>query len=219
MEEIFLKIAIFLIADIIIIILMDFKYKNFIPEINYNILNLVIYFVIIINPRSINSFINEIYGSFVLVFALVIIIGIYIALRKNKFYHFKGIDKNFVKENKNEILDIIHRYKNINLDDESEISLVNNRIIFEKVRKTQVEECLSLIGSYLDENRKKYTVKDYLTYYAKSIVLPVVITVVGIFIFFKILNYDPPILDAQQINIVDEFTIGNTEGNINNYDW
>lgn len=212
MDGVILKIAIVLAVFIIKQIVMDFKYKNFIPEVNYNILSFVMYGIIIINAGS-----DFIYDSYVLIFGLATIIAIFIILRKNKFYYFKGIDKKVVKENENEIIDIINKYKKSNLDNESEISLISNRIIFENVKKTQVEECLSLIGSYLDKNRKKYTVKDYLTHYGKTIVLPSVITISVIFMIFKILSYDPPILDAQQINIIDEFTIGNTEGNINNY--
>lgn len=210
MDGLVLRISIIIIAFIIVQVVMDFKYKNFIPEINYNIISFVVYCLIIFNGRSIKGFHESANDSYILIIGLAVILAIFVILRKNKFYHFKGIDKKFIEEKEIDILDIISKYKNT-LYDKSEISIVNNRIIFENVKKTQVRECLSLIGSYLDANRKKYTFKDYLIHYTKTYVLPSVIAIAALFIFFKALSYDPPILDAEEINIVDEFVIGNTE--------
>lgn len=116
--------------------------------------------------------------------------GIYNILKKKKIYYFKGIDKNYIKRNINEISKIVKDYKNNNLDDKSEISLINGRITFEKVSESHIKECLSLIGSYLDENRKKYTVKDYLTYYTKTIAFPIMIVLAIVFILLKIIYND-----------------------------
>ncbi|MDF2948810.1 MAG: hypothetical protein K0R07_831 [Sedimentibacter sp.] len=212
MNGIILKIAIILIAYIIFLIVMDIKYKNFIPEINYNIISIAIYCFIIMDAiDNFNDLINE---PVILILVLIVIIAT--LLRKNKFYNFKGIDKKLIKEKENDILDIINQFKN-SLEGESDITLANNRLVFEKVSKTQVHECLSLIGNYLDENRIKHAFKDYLHYYTKTIILPIIITIAAIYIVIKAINYEPPISITEQIKIVDEFVIGNNEGNINNY--
>lgn len=212
-----LQIVIILTVYIIIYIIMDFKIKNFISQKYNNVFSIVVYFVFIVVAWFSNGLIEKKYNSLILFLIPAAIILTYILLKKDKTYYLKGIDKNFVKENKNEISKIIREYKNNNLDNELEISFENNKITFEKVNKSKKEECLSLIGKYLDENRKKYIVKDYLTYYTKTIVAPVLITAVVLLIFYKINNNSTPIVNVEQINIEDEFTLGNTEGNINNY--
>ncbi|WP_312699574.1 hypothetical protein [Sedimentibacter sp.] len=54
--------------------------------------------------------------------------------------------------------------------------------------KTQVEECLSLIGDFLNENRKKYTAVDYASYIIKSWLLPSVISIAVTFIIIKLIT-------------------------------
>ncbi len=195
MHEKIMKIIIVSIVFIIISIRIDFKIKNFMPEIYYNILIIIFYFFLLVDVKSTNGLIAETYNSFVLLLVPISIMGIYNILKKKKIYYFKGIDKNYIKRNINEISKIVKDYKNNNLDDKSEISLINGRITFEKVSESHIseshiKECLSLIGSYLDENRKKYTVKDYLTYYTKTIAFPIMIVLAIVFILLKIIYND-----------------------------
>jgi hypothetical protein len=182
MDGLVLRIVIIVFAFIMIQVVVDFKYKNFIPETYNYIISFVTYCVLIFSGRAINNLHELINDTYILFICLLVILVIFIILRKNKFYQFKGIDKKFIEEKENDILAIISNYKNT-LDSKSEISIINNRIIFEKVNKTQVQECLSLIGRYLEDNRKEYTVKDYLTYYTKTYIVPCVITIV-VFVFF-----------------------------------
>lgn len=184
MESIIFNIAIILIAYIIIQIVMDLKAKNFIPETHYVIVSIVPYCVVIFNRSGIKSFHEIINDSYILLIILVVILGVFILLRKNKFYHLRRIDKKFIEEKENDISDIINQFKN-SLEDESDITLVDNRIVFENVSKAQVQECLLLIGNYLDKNRKKYTYKDYMHCYTKSIILPIIITIAVIYILVK----------------------------------
>lgn len=217
MDEKLLMVIIILSVYIIISVMMDFKIKNFVSEKYNNIVIIATNFAFIVLVWFGRRLIDEIYNSFVLFLIPIAIFGTYIILKKNKTYCFKGIDKVFVKENKNEISKIIKEYKNYNLDDKSEIFFENNNITFSKVNKSQIEECLLLIGNYLDENREEYTIKDYLTYYTKTIIAPVVIAVAVVLILNKNNSYNSKIVDVEQINIENDFTVGNTEGNINNY--
>ena len=217
MDEKILKFIIILSVYIIISVIMDFKIKNFASE-KYNIIVIVATnYAFIVLVLFGNRLIDEIYNSFVMFLIPIAIFGIYIILKGNKTYCFKGIDKDFVKENKNEISKIINEYKNHHLDDKSEMFLKNNNITFSKVNKSQIEECLLLIGNFLDENREKYTITNYLTYYTKTIFAPVVIAVAVVLILNKNNSYYSEIVDVEQINIENEFTVGNIEGNINNY--
>ncbi len=217
MDRKILQIIIILTVYIIIYVIMDFKIKNFISQKYNNVFSIVVYSVFIVAAWFSSGLIEKKYNSLILLLIPVAIILTYILLKKNKTYYLKGIDKKFVKENKNEISNIIREYKNNNLDSELEISFENNNITFNKANKSKKEECLSLIGKYLDENRKKYIFKDYLIYYTKTIVAPVLIIVVVLLIFYKINNTSAPITNVEKIKIEDEFTLGNTEGNINNY--
>lgn len=218
MDEKILKILIiFLIYYIIIFAIMDFKIKNFISE-KFNIVLTVatnLAFIVII--WLVNGLIDEPYSLFFILLIPTAIIAVYIIFVENKTYCFKDMDKGFVKENKADILNIIYEYKNSNSDNELEVSLENNKIIFNKAGKSQIKECLSLVGSYLSKNRKKYTIKDYISHYTKAIVVPVVIAAAVVSIFNIIRNYDSFVADVEQINIKNEFAEGNTEGNINNY--
>jgi len=217
MDEKTIKIIIIVAVYIIISVIIEFKNKNYISE-KYNyILIIAMYFIFFAVVLFGNELIDEIDNPYVLFLIPAAIIGTYIVFKKNKTYCFKGINKNFIKENKNEISRIIKEYKNNNLDDNSEIFLENNNITFNNVNKSQIEECLLLIGNYLDENRKKNTINDYLIYYTKTIIVPVVIAAAVVLILNKINNHDSTIVVVEQINIKNEFAVGNTEGNINNY--
>lgn len=217
MEGKILEIIIVFIVYEIISIIIDLKMKNFILERYNNVLIIIIYFVLFIDLRPDNGFGAETYYLYIPLLVPFAIFGIYIVLKKSKTYYFRGIDKKFIKENTNDISKIIEDFKNNYLDDKAEVSFVNNRIIFEKVSKTEIAECLSLVGNYLDENREKYTIKYYVTYYTKTIAIPVVIAATIAFVLMKITNYESPLADVEQIDIENEFIVGNTEGNINNY--
>lgn len=189
MNEIILEISIILIAFIIISIILDFKMKNFILEIYKSIFIIIFYCAIFFkNMMKTNGFTSETYTSVALLLFFSVI-SIFIISNKNKIYYFKNIDKNFVKENINKISKIIDDYIENNLDDKSKISFIKNRIVFEDVRKTQIKECLSLVGNFLDENRKKYTIKDYFAYCFKAIAFPAVIIVTIAFILIKVIGY------------------------------
>jgi len=133
-----------------------------------------------------NGLTSETYTSVALLIFLAIF-SVLIITNKNKIYYLKGIDKNFVKENIYKISEIIDDYIDNNLDDKSKISFIKNRIVFEDVSKNQIRECLSLVGNFLDENIKKYTIKDYLIYCSKSIILPAVIIATIAFIIIKVI--------------------------------
>jgi len=200
MDEKILKFIIILSVYIIVSVIMDYKIKNFASE-KYNIIVIVATnYAFIVLVWFGNRLIDEIYNSFVMFLIPIAIFGTYIILKGNKTYCFKGIDKVFVKENKNEISKIINEYKNHHLDDKAEIFLKNNNITFSKVNKSQIEECLLLIGNFLDENREKYTIIDYLTYYTKTIFAPVVIAVAVVLILNKNNSYNSKIVDVEQIN-------------------
>lgn len=217
MAEKTIEFLIIILAFLIFRLLISFKFKNFIPEIYNKMFFVVIYFMIIVRAIADNGFTNEIFHFFyIFLISAVVIVAITI-VKKDKTYYFKGMDKKFIKVKRNEITQLLQDYKNNNLKDEATISLNEDRIVFNKLNKLQIKECLSLLGNYLDENREKYTISNYLSYYTKSIVIPVIITIAVVFIFIKALNYHPPIEVSEQISIKNENLIGNTEGNINNY--
>lgn len=190
MEGLFTEIFIVLIVGMIIILVMDFKFKYFIPETYNNILLIAMYLVFFVVRWAYSGFSFEAYDSFSMLIVTVAFIIINVVFIKAKFYCFKGIDKKFVKKNRNEIAKIIQEYKIHNLDRASEISLGNNKIIFEKVDASQIEECLSLIENYLDENRDEYTVSDYLAYYTISMAVPLAILATILFMVFKLIGYE-----------------------------
>ncbi len=188
MDGITLDIVIILIGFAIISIILDFKMKNFILEAYKSIFFIVFYCAVFFkNIFRINGLTTETYVSVTLLIFFAII-SIFIISNKNKIYYFKEIDKNFVKENINKISKIIDDYIDNNLDDKSKISFIKNRIIFEDVSKTQIKECLLLVGNFLDENRKKYTIKDYFIHYLKTIALPYVIIVTTAFIIINMIS-------------------------------
>lgn len=172
MEGILLKMYLVFVLSIAITLTMDFKLKNFIPGTYNNLLVISLYLVVFAVRWSASGFSFESYDSFNLLIFPAVFILINIVFIKAKFYFFKGMDKKFVKKNRNEITEIIREYKCQNLQGTSDISLGYNKVIFEKVSESQIKECLSLVGKYLDDNRKKYTFKDYLVYYIKAAAVP-----------------------------------------------
>lgn len=186
MEGIFIEITIIYLIFIAIMFTMDLKLKNFVPEKYYNILIIAMYLVIFTVRWAGTGFSPKAYESLSLLIVPAALIVTYTFVIKSKFYCFKGIDKKFVRENRDEISKIIQEYKFHNLQGKSDISLGSNNIIFEKVSSSQIKECLLMIGSYLDNNRNEYTVRDYLIYYAKTLIVPLAIVSVLLFSVFKI---------------------------------
>ena len=163
----------------IISIMMDFKAKNFIYE-KQNILFMLIMMISLNLAGYVYSYYNEYVRTYTMMINVVMaiaILGGYLVFQKNRIYHFKGIDSKLIKENRNEIKQIIEDYRTNYLGVKSEITLLKNRVVFEKVIKEHAEECLSLIGSFLDENRRKYTIKDYLLYFIKGHLIPIAIII------------------------------------------
>jgi hypothetical protein len=186
MEGLFIEIIIIYLFFMAVMFVMDFKFKNFVPEKYYNILIIATYIVIFTVRWAGTGFSPEAYYLLSLLFVPAALIVIYTLVIKSKFYCFKGIDKRFVRENRDELSKIIQEYKFHNLQGISDISLGSNKIIFEKVGASQIKECLSIIGNYLDDNRNEYTVRDYLIYYAKTLIVPLAIVSVLLFSVFKI---------------------------------
>lgn len=170
-------------------LIMEYKAKNYIYE-KYNILLNLMMFVSIYSVGGVYKYkYSGSYSSFINVIIAIAILGGYVIFQKNRIYLFKGIDKKFIRENKREIIQIIENYKNNYTAANSEITLVNNKVVFEKVNKEQTEECLSLIGNFLDENRKEYTSKDYFNYYIKAQMIPLTIIIVAIYLLFRAVTH------------------------------
>ncbi|MDF2881899.1 MAG: hypothetical protein K0R54_2456 [Clostridiaceae bacterium] len=186
MEGLFIEIIIIYLFFMAIMLTMDFKLKNFVPEKYYNILIIAMYLAIFTVRWAGTGFSPKAYESLSLLIVPVALIVTYTLVIKSKFYCFKGIDKKVVKENRDEISKIIQEYKFHNLQGKSDISLGYNNIVFENVDSSQIKECLSMIGNYLDENRNKYTARDYMIYYIKTLVVPSVIVAVFLIAVFKI---------------------------------
>jgi len=115
------------------------------------------------------------------------VLGGYIIFQKNRIYLFKRIDKKLVMENKSKIIQIIDDYKSNYTNSNSEITFANSKVVFEKVSRAQTEECLSIIGYFLDETRREYTFKDYIIYFIKDLI-PIVLTIVAMFVLFKFMT-------------------------------
>ncbi|WP_019227954.1 hypothetical protein [Sedimentibacter sp. B4] len=186
MEGIIIKTIIIYLFFVAIMLTMDFKLKNFIPEKYSNILIISLYIVIFAVRWAGTGFSPEAYYLFSLLFVPAVLIIIYTIVIKSKFYCFKGIDKSFVRKNRDEISKIIQEYKSQNLQGTSDISLGSNNIIFDNVSASQIKECLSMIGNYLDDHRDKYTVRDYVVYYTKVFIVPSTIIAFLMFAAFKI---------------------------------
>ena len=189
MKELVIIVAIMGAFFYIISVIMDFKAKNFIYE-KQNILFMLIMVISINSVGYAYSYYNDYARTYTMMINVVMaiaILGGYLVFQKNRIYYFKGIDSKLIKENMNEIKQIIEDYRTNYLGVRSEITLLKNRVVFEKVSKEHAEECLILIGSFLDENRRKYTSKDYLLYIIKGHLMPIVIVIlVAIIIRFII---------------------------------
>ena len=189
MKELVIIVAIMGAFFYIISVIMDFKAKNFIYE-KQNILFMLIMVISINSVGYAYSYYNDYARTYTMMINVVMaiaILGGYLVFQKNRIYHFKGMDIKLVKEYENDIKQIIEHYRNNYLGRKSEITLLKNRVVFEKVSKEHAEECLSLIGNFLDENRRKYTSKDYLLYIIKGHLMPIVIVIlVAIIIRFFI---------------------------------
>lgn len=169
--------------------IMDYKAKNFIYE-KHNIL-LILIMIIIMN---LVVFIQSYYYKYITIYSTMInfviaiaTLGGYLVFQKNRIYFFKGIDKKLIKENKNEIIQIIEDYRINYTGSKSEITFANSKVVFEKVSKEQAEECLTLIGNFLDENRREYTLKDYLIYLFKGHLIPAILVFAVIYLLFKVI--------------------------------
>ncbi len=188
MRELIIEVTIIGGFYYIISLILEFKVKNFIFE-KHNILLILIMMVSLYlfgffrynNEQSIS------YTMFINVILAIAILGGYIIFQRNRIYFFKRIDKKLIVENTSEIKQIIEDYKSKYTDGKSDITLANNKVVFENVNKSRTEACLSLIGDYLDKNRKKYTSRDYLMYFIKFHLLPIVIMIAVLFIFFKLI--------------------------------
>jgi hypothetical protein len=189
MRELIIGVIAIVVFFYIIFLIMEYKTKNFIYE-KYTISLMLIMmasmylsgFKYSYNQHQIGS-----YGMLINVILAIVILGGYIIFQKNRIYLFKGIDKKLVRENKSEIIQIIEDYKSNCTDSKSDITYTGNRVVFEKVNKAQAEECLSIIGEFLDKNRREYKPKDYLIYFIKGHLMPAAITIAAMFILFKLI--------------------------------
>ncbi|WP_313164421.1 hypothetical protein [Sedimentibacter sp.] len=184
MYDMYLKLIIIFGIFVTISIIMDFKAKNFISE-NHN----MIWYALMFSCAHIVAFNNydNPYYKFITPVVLSSFVACVIIFHKNKRYLFREIDKKLIDENRDGIIEIINNYKNNYLDDKSEITLLKNRVVFEGMSNAQVEEGLILIGDFLNKNRKKYTVADYVKYIVKSWILPYVISIAVAFIAIKLI--------------------------------
>lgn len=179
MKELMMIVVIIGVFFYIISVIMDFKAKNFIYE-KQNILLVLIMAITLNLVGYAYSYFNEYprtYTMMINVVMAIAILGGYLIFQKNRIYYFRGIDNKLIKEYMNEIKQIIEDYRANYLGGNSEITLLGNRVVFEKVSKEHAEECLSLIGSFLDENRRTYTLKDYLLYFIKGHLIPIAIVI------------------------------------------
>ena len=187
MNEIFLKIIIIFGIFVIVSIVMDLKAENFISE-NHN---MIWYATMYSFAHIVFTFENNYDGSYYTFITPVVLIAFVagvIIFNKNRRYLFRGIDKKLIIENRDDIIKIIDGYKADFLDGKLEVTLLKNKVVFEGMSKTQVEECLSLIGDFLNENRKKYTAVDYASYIIKSWLLPSVISITVTLIIIKLIT-------------------------------
>lgn len=184
MKELMIVVVITGVFFYIVSLILEFKAKNFIYE-KQNILFMLIMVISLNLVGYIYSYYVRTYTMMINVVMAIAILGGYLVFQKNRIYYFKGIDYKLVKEYKNDIKQIIENYRENYLGRKSEITLLKNRVVFEKVSKEQVEECLSLIGNFLDENRSDYSLKDYFMYFIKWHLIPTAIVIVVIYIVFK----------------------------------
>lgn len=190
MRELITEVLIVGVLFYIISLIMEYKAKNFIYE-KYKILLMLLMMTCIYLIGYKYSYDKQrlgYYGMFINVILTIVVLGGYIIFQKNRIYLFKGIDKKLIRDNKSEIMQIIEDYKPNCPDCKSDITFTGTRVVFEKVSKIQAEECLSIIGSYLDESRNEYTLKEYLTYFIKGHLIPTVTAIAVLFILFKFIT-------------------------------
>ena len=175
----------------IIYVAMDLMADNFIYEKQNTLLMLVM--AILMN---IAGFMHSRYHLYDRTSTMVINIAVitaflggYLIFQRKRIYYFRGIDNKLIKKYRNEITQIIEDYKVDNLGRKAEITLINNKLAFKKVSKEQTKECLLLIGNFLDENRREYKLKDYLSYFIKGHVFPAAIAGLIFFIFYKLIQF------------------------------
>ena len=174
----------------IIYVIMDLMAYNFIYE-KQNILLMLVMAILM----NIAGFMHSRYylydrTSTMLINITVItaFFGGYLVFQRKRVYYFKGIDNKLIKKYKNEIIQIIEDYKAENLGRKAEITFFNNKVTFKKVSKDQTKKCLSLIGNFLDENRKDYKLKDYFLYFIRGHLFPAITAVLIFFIFYKLIQ-------------------------------
>lgn len=191
MDDLIIVVVILGVFFYIISIIMDLKAKNFIYE-KQNILFMLIIVIILNLVGYAYSYFNEYprtYTMMINVVMAIAILGGYLIFQKNRIYYFKGMDYKLVKEYKNDIKQIIGDYRDNYLGSRAEITLLRNRVVFEKVSKEHAEECLSLVGNFLDENRRKYTLKDYLLYFIKGYIMPIAIVILVAIIIKTLISF------------------------------
>ena len=185
MRESIIAVSITAILFYIISLVIDHRTKNFIYEKQNMLFNLIM-FISIYSVGEIYRYKISGYYIFIHIIIVAAVLGGRLAFQKNKIYFFKGIDKRLVKENKYEIIQIIDDYKTNYTGANSDITLAGNKIVFEEVSKEQTEECLSLVGSFLDENRGKYSYRDYLIYIIKGHIIPLSIIIAVMYMLFRL---------------------------------
>lgn len=189
MRELIIRVTTIGIFFYIAYLILEYKAKNFIYE-KYKILFTLIMMTSIYWSGFEYSYRRN--GSYSMLISIIITIaglGGYIIFQKNRIYFFKEIDKKLIMENRSEIIQIINDYKYSFTDVKSDITFANTKIVFENVGKIQAEECLSIIGNFLDKNRREYKFKDYLIYFIKGHLIPLAIAIVTVVIFFKLMAY------------------------------
>lgn len=177
-----------IIVVAIVMIILDYRAKNFTSELHNTKVYISIYITMGASMLYFGSIDTGILRNSIYFGGLIVISAVYMLFGKSKIYHLKGMDKKLIKRNTDEISKIITDYKNNNLSEESQITFIGRRIIFEGVDKSAITECLSLVGEYLDEKRA-YAVRDYVFYYLRSTILPALILIAfTLFLFRNVIN-------------------------------
>ena len=174
----------------IIYVIMDFMADNFIYEKQNTLLMLVM--AILMNiagfMHSRYYYYDKTATMLVNIAVVTALLGGYLVFQRKRIYYFRGIDNKLINKYKNEITKIIEDYKADNLGRKADINFINNKLIFSKVSKDKTKKCLSLIGTFLDENRREYKLKDYLAYFIKGHLFPAVTAILIFFIFYKLMQ-------------------------------
>lgn len=185
MRESIIAVSIVGVFFYIISLIIDYRTKNFIYQ-KHNLLFNLIMFISVYSVGEIYRYKISGHYIFIHIIIMIAVIGGYLIFQKNRIYFFKGIDKKLVKENKYEIMQIIDNYKENYIGAKSDITFEKNKIVFEEVSKEQTEECLSLVGRLLDDERVKYTYRDYLVYIIKRHIIPLVIIAEAMYMLYRL---------------------------------